>query len=194
MATILEYHFLSKKGEKMENVFKKTVKKDFVWENLGDITHGRGDLGEEMPVVVYRLMQYTLLDILSNEFGLERANKFFWSAGHLAGTEFAKNVLNMELDFNSFISHLQEKLKDLKIGILRMESFNPENGEITLTVGEDLDCSGLPVTNENVCVYDEGFISGILEKYTGNKYNVKEIDCWASGDRVCRFKGVPDAQ
>ena len=176
---------------KAGNVFKKDDKKTFAWETLGDVKQGRGDLGEDMPVAVYRLMQYTLLDILSEEFGVERANNFFWSAGHLAGKEFAKNVLNLSLDFDSFVAHLQETLKLFKIGILRMEFFDPDNGEITLTVGEDLDCSGLPVTNENVCIYDEGFISGILESYTGKKYDVKEVDCWASGDRVCRFKGAP---
>jgi predicted hydrocarbon binding protein len=56
-----------------------------------------------------------------------------------------------------------------------------------LTVAEDLDCSGLPCTNEVVCQYDEGFIAGVLEAYTGQAFNAKEIDCWASGDRVCRF-------
>ena len=150
-----------------------------------------GDLGEEMPVIVYRLMQYTLLDVLSNEYGLEKANQFFQDAGYLAGTEFAKNVLDISLAFDAFIAHLQNVMKLLKIGILRMEFFDSETGEITLTVAEDLDCSGLPITNENVCVYDEGFISGILEVYTGKKYIVKEVDCWASGDRVCRFNGVP---
>ena len=178
----------------MENVFRKSQKKTFTWVSLGDIKNGRGDLGEEMPVIVYRLMQYTLLDVLSEEFGLVKANRFFEKAGYLAGVQFAKNVLNVDQDFNSFVSHLQETLRLLKIGILRMESFDEENGEIVLTVGEDLDCSGLPVTNENVCIYDEGFISGILEVYTGNKYEVKEVDCWASGDRVCRFRGKPRAK
>ena len=176
---------------KTENVFIKDERKVFSWENLGDIKRGRGDLGEEMPVAVYRLMQYTLLDVLGERYGLTHANELFWSAGHLAGVEFAKNVLNLNLDMNNFIAHLQEVLKSFKIGILRLEFYDPENGHIVLTVGEDLDCSGLPITNENVCIYDEGFISGILEKYSGKKYDVKEIDCWASGDRVCRFKGAP---
>jgi predicted hydrocarbon binding protein len=57
----------------------------------------------------------------------------------------------------------------------------------TLTVEEDLDCSGLPMTEEVVCQYDEGFIAGIMETYTGRPFQAKEIDCWASGDRVCRF-------
>jgi len=174
----------------MDNIFQKDTKKVFIWGNLGDIKKGRGDLGEEMPVVVYRLMQYTLLDTLSADFGLDKANDFIRRAGHLAGVEFTKNMMNVDQDFNGFIQQLQEMLKILKIGILRMESFVNDSGEIVLTVGEDLDCSGLPVTNESVCVYDEGFISGILETYTGRKYEVREIDCWASGDRVCRFKGV----
>jgi predicted hydrocarbon binding protein len=162
----------------------------FRWDNLGDIKSGRGDLGEETPVLVYRLMQYTMLDVLSRELGLDKANEFFSRAGHLAGIEYANNALNLKLDFGTFISQLQDSLKQLKVGILRMEAFDASSGEIILTVGEDLDCSGLPVTNENVCTYDEGFISGILEAYTGKKYDVREIDCWASGDRVCRFKGT----
>ena len=174
----------------MKNVFAETGHKPFAWENIGDIKSGRENLGEEMPIAVYRLMQYTLLDVLSQEFGIDRAYGYFRESGLLAGTEFAKNALNLKQGFESFISHLQEVLKDLKVGVLRIESADLDTGEIILTIGEDLDCSGLPVTNENVCVYDEGFIAGILNTYTNKKYNVQEIDCWASGARVCRFKCV----
>lgn len=162
----------------------------FTWDNLGDIKRGRGDLGEEMPVLVYRLMQYTMLDVLSKAYGNEQANEHFRQAGYLAGIEFAKNVLDLQVDFNTFVAGLQKKLKELKVGILRMEAFDETTGEIILTVEEDLDCSGLPITNETVCYYDEGFIAGILEAYTGKKYNVWEVDCWSNGDRVCRFRGV----
>ena len=173
-----------------KNVFAKSKKhEDFFWENLGNIKEGRGDLGEEMPVLVYRLMQYTMLDVLSKAYSLEQANNHFRQAGFLAGVEFAKHTLDLKADFNAFVANLQKVLQDLKIGILRMETFDPETGAIVLTVGQDLDCSGLPITNENVCIYDEGFISGILEAYTGKKYDVREVDCWANGDRVCRFSG-----
>lgn len=175
----------------MENVFLKNQSHNtFEWENLGDIKEGRGDLGEEMPVVVYRLMQFTMLDILTRQYGADLANDLFREAGFLAGTEFAKHVLNLDVDLDSFVANLQQALADFKIGIMRMESFDASTGDLQLTVGQDLDCSGLPVTDETVCVYDEGFIAGILEAYTGTKYDVKEIDCWANGDRVCRFKGV----
>jgi predicted hydrocarbon binding protein len=175
----------------MENVFQAPQSHNvFKWENLGNIKEGRGDLGEEMPVLVYRLMQFTMLDILTQEFGMEEANELWRKCGFLAGTEFAKNVLNLDVDLDTFVANLQKALEDLKIGILRMETFDTSTGNLVLTVGQDLDCSGLPMTNETVCFYDEGFITGILEAYTGKRYDVREVDCWANGDRVCRFQGT----
>ena len=173
-----------------ENVFMKAGggHETFAWDTLGDIKEGRGDLGESMPVLVYRLMQFTMLDVLSKSYGLEAANSYFKDAGFLAGTEFAKNVLNLNTDFTTFAAELQKSLEELKIGILRVEAFEEGGDKLILTVGQDLDCSGLPITNENVCIYDEGFIAGILNAYTGKQYDVREVDCWASGDRVCRFR------
>jgi len=174
----------------MENIFmQKSAHSNFKWENLGDIKEGRKNLGEDMPVIVYRLMQFTVLDVLAKDYGLEKADEYFRKAGLLAGHEFAENTLNLKLGFDDFCTQLQKALRDLKIGVLRFEAFDAKTGDIALTVGEDLDCSGLPITGENVCIYDEGFIAGILKAYTGNEYDVREVDCWASGDRVCRFKG-----
>lgn len=173
----------------LENVFIPPKKHSvFSWDSLGDIQKGREDLGPEMPVLVYRLMQYTMLDVLCREHGEEAANDYFRKGGYLAGLEFAKNVLNTRQEFSAFLAELQAALRNLKIGILRMESCDEETGLMILTVEQDLDCSGLPITNEVVCTYDEGFIAGILEVYTGVAYRVREVDCWATGDRVCRFR------
>ena len=160
----------------------------FSWANLGDINFGRGNLGSDMPVVVYRLLQYTMKDILAREYGDDATVDIFKAAGHLAGTHFAENVLDLSGDFDHFIANLQKNLVEMKIGILRVERSDLENMKFTLTVSEDLDCSGLPVTDETVCDYDEGFIAGIMERYTGKPFDVKEVDCWASGDRTCRFE------
>ena len=159
----------------------------FSWETLGDIKQGRGDLGVDMPVLVYRLMQFTLLDVLCKEHGVEKASSYFKDAGYLAGTEFAKNVLNLNTDFDSFVVDLQKALESLKVGVFRVENYDSDTGKLVLTLEQDLDCSGLPVSNENICVYDEGFIAGVLNAYTGKTYNVQEVDCWASGDSICRF-------
>ena len=74
-----------------------------------------------------------------------------------------------------------------RIGILRVEEADEASGRLVLTVAEDADCSGLPVLGETVCNYDEGFLSGVLSVYSGKPYTAVEVDCWATGDRVCRF-------
>ena len=160
----------------------------FAWEHLGDLRAGRPNLGMEMPVVVYRVMQYTLRDVLVQRLGAEQADEMFRQAGHLAGIEFCRTQLDTGAPLDEFVAQLQRLLRDLKVGILRVEALDAETLDMVLTVAEDLDCSGLPITGENVCVYDEGFIAGILERYTGKQFGVREVDCWANGDRVCRFE------
>jgi predicted hydrocarbon binding protein len=162
--------------------------KIFEWSRLGDLEAGRGTLGLQMPVSVYRLMQYTILDELEDRFGADDAIDIFRKAGFRAGQAFAKNVLDLSLDFNSFTAQLQKALHDMKIGILQFEKTDLEALDFILTVDEDLDCSGLPIYGDTVCFYDEGFISAILTLYTGRQMNAVEIDCWATGARTCRFK------
>lgn len=176
----------------MGNIFMEDTHHVFSWEKLGDIQEGRGDLGEDVPVLVYRLLEYAMNHVLAQEYGAEQANELFRKAGYLAGSELAKNVLDMTVDVDTFLAQLQKVLKDFRIGILRIESLDEVDGTIVLTVGQDLDCSGLPPTNEVVCNFDEGFLAGILESYTKKPYVVREIDCWASGDRVCRFRCVSE--
>jgi len=159
-----------------------------LWQRLGDIAEGRKTLGENMPVLAYRLFQYAIKDVLEADYSPDKAKEIFKKAGHAAGIEFAENNLHLEGDFDYFIVNLTEILKDLKMGYLHIEKSDMETMHFVLTVSEDLDCSGLPVTDDTVCDYDEGFLSGILEKYTGHPFDVKEIDCWASGDRTCRFE------
>jgi uncharacterized protein len=160
----------------------------FQWKDLGNIEEGRPNLGNMTNVSTYRLMQYSMRSILNNHFGGVEVQKLFYQAGELAGKEFCKNVLNCEQDFYSFISHLQDVLGELKIGILRIEKTDLDAMNFVLVVAEDLDCSGLPITDETVCDYDEGFIAGIFNEYTKKDFHVKEIDCWSKGDRVCRFE------
>ena len=179
----------------MENVFiKERNHGTFSWTDLANIKEGRGSLGEEMPVLVYRLMHFTMLDVLARDLGREKANHYIHEAGRLAGKEFTKNIMDISLPFDLFIASLQKTLQELKIGIMRLETFDEDSGDIMLTISEDLDCSGLPITGETVCDYDEGFIAGILELYTLKPYTVREIDCWANGNRVCRFKCTIDRQ
>ena len=172
----------------MGNIFSPDSHHNFTWDKLGDIAEGRGDLGVDVPVSVYRLMEYSMNHVLSAEFGPEMADELFRKAGYKAGTEFAKNVLDVTLPLDDFAAVLQKELREQRIGVLRIENIVDDGDEIVLTVAQDLDCSGLPATGEVVCNYDEGFLAGVLDCYTHRRYTVREIDCWASGARVCRFR------
>jgi predicted hydrocarbon binding protein len=163
----------------------------FNWSMVGDVSMGRPNLGTTTDVSVYRLMQFTLRDVLIKEFGTEKADQLFYEAGRSAGIAFCQKLITQKDDFNQFVFDLQEQLKKLSIGILRLEKADLETMHFTLTVAEDLDCSGLPVCDETICTYDEGFISGLLYDFTGKNFDVKEVDCWCSGDRVCRFEVKP---
>jgi len=162
-------------------------KSAFDWTMLGQIDIGRPNLGFKTDVAVYRLMQFTLRDVLIQKHGVEEADKVFYAAGETAGKHFYENLITKRASFGDFVAELQQVLKDRGVGILRVEKGDLEKLTFTLTVAEDLDCSGLPTCGEQICTYDEGFISGLLAAHTGKKFVVKEVDCWCSGDRVCRF-------
>ncbi|MBZ5725963.1 MAG: 4-vinyl reductase [Acidobacteriia bacterium] len=160
----------------------------FNWSMLGNVAEGRPNLGLTTDVSVYRLMQFTLRDVLIRDFGVEAARRVFFDAGKSAGKHFYENLVAKGLSFSEFIGALQDVLSQLRVGILRVEKADIESLRFTITVAEDLDCSGLPVSDEEICTYDEGFIAGLLLAYTGREFSVKEVDCWCSGDRVCRFE------
>lgn len=158
-----------------------------LWDSVFSSEEGRKNLGNEMPVAVYRMFEYAMRDTLVETFGEEKMIEVFRAAGEKTGIEFCNRCLDISQPINDFMAQLQKTLMDLKIGVLRIEQFDADTGHAVLTVSEDLDCSGLPKIGETVCNYDEGFIAGILKTYTKKDYIVIEIDCWATGARECRF-------
>lgn len=159
----------------------------FSWDLLGDVVKGRPNLGQYTRIEVYRLMQFAFRDVLEQELGIEQTDRILYRAGWLAGKEFYQHEVGPAADFDEFIRCLQVSLREMGIGILRVEEADLTAAKFVITVAEDLDCSGLPELDYEVCVYDEGFIAGILESFTGSKFKVKEVDCWCTGDRTCRF-------
>ncbi len=159
----------------------------FSWDLLGNLDVGRPNMGPYTRVEVYRLMQFTFRDVLERRFGTEAADEIFFEAGKLAGASFYEQYLADAGSLNELVKKLQSSFEELKIGVLRIESVKEDPLEITLAVGEDLDCSGLPELDYEICTYDEGFIAGILGMAYKKEFSVKEIDCWCTGDRTCRF-------
>lgn len=159
----------------------------FDWASLGDIAWGRPTMGYRTSVIAYRLMQFTLRDAMIKHVGVEQTNRIFYEAGQKAGQALF-GQLEKPADFDHFTQLLTDLLEEQGIGLLKVEKADPRRRSFTLTVAEDLDCSGLPMSNELVCTFDEGLLAGIFAAYFGGAFLAKETDCWCTGDRVCRFE------
>jgi predicted hydrocarbon binding protein len=162
-------------------------KYQFSWEQLGDINLGRPNLGPGLRLEIYRLMQFCIRDVIENKYGSIAADEIFQNAGFLAGVEFYKNALGEAASFNDFVMKAQSALREMGVGILRFEESDLEKGRLVITVSEDLDCSGRPETGVEICTFDQGFIAGLLKGFTGKEFDVKEVECWCTGGRTCRF-------
>ncbi len=171
----------------MKNIFLESIPKESMETFLNTDQNGRENLGKDLPVFVYRMLEFSLKLELEDEFDRNTQIKVFRGAGRRAGVYFANNYLDLDQSLDDFVSQLQNKMQEFKMGVLRIESIDEESGKIILTVAEDADCSGLPVLGQTVCNYDEGLIAGILSTYLKKDYEAIEVDCWATGSRVCRF-------
>ena len=169
---------------------EKKRRYQFDWDNTvgADMKLARPSLGPNTRVEVYRLFQFTLRDVLEQHYGTEMADNLFREAGVMAGKAFYDKFLSGAADVSHLAAKVQDSFNALGIGIFRVEDAAGDNSRFIFTVEEDLDCSGLPDTSDVVCVYDEGFIQGVLESFSGKGFSVREIDCWCTGARTCRFE------
>ena len=152
-------------------------KHPFSWELLGNLEIGRPNLGPLMRVEAYRLMQFTLREVLEKHYGTTVAESMLYEAGYLSGKHFYDQLIGPVADLHVFSKRLGQALRDLGIGILTIEEADLINGQFVVTVSEDLDCSGLPVLDNAICTYDEGFIAALLGSFNGRPFVVREVDC-----------------
>ena len=162
-------------------------KYEFDWSLLGDLKDGRPNLGEKIDLDVYRILLFTMRDVLEQRYGDKETDKIMFEAGKIAGTEFYKHYIHPVSSADEFVSKTQRMLREKSIGILRVEESELENGRVVLAIDEDVDCSGLPEIDFEICIYDEGFVSALFEGFTSESWSAKEVDCWCTGARTCRF-------
>lgn len=154
---------------------------------VGDIKTGRGELGDNMPVAVYRLFQCSMRETLKQRYGGGEMIETLRSCGWIAGRSFAYENLDLTLPVRLFLESLEQVFITSKIGLLDVENLSEDGMQMTFAIRNDLDCSGMDQDNKTFCQYDEGFLAGILYEYTKRVYSVVETDCWGNGSNVCRF-------
>ncbi len=160
-------------------------------EDLGDIEVGRSKLGSDMPVLVYRLFEFSVREALTTLYGAGEMENALRYAGKISGRIMINTLLDKKLSFDEFIPHFIERMDELGIGVVNLEKFEKDSGFIVFTVQDDLDCSGTSDIGRTVCNYDEGIFAGVLYEYTNKAYSVVEVDCWSTGAEICRFECRP---
>lgn len=128
----------------------------FAWDAIGDIALGRPNLGPTVRLEMYRLLQFSLRSVLEADLGTEATNRILREAGRLAGRAFAERFLGPMTAMPEYVRNLQARLREYGIGIMRMEEADAEAGRFVLTIEEDMDCSGLPEMDTEVCQFVEG--------------------------------------
>lgn len=154
-----------------------------------DLIHDTKDtnLGKFVSLDTFRLAQYTLRTVLEEKFGLEVADDLFYKAGKLFGEKFYEQYIFPVENIEEFTNKAQYFLKEKGIGLLRMEETNLLEGKIVLTIGENSERSSLAYADDEPSVYEEGFLAALFSCFTQKKWQAKEIDCWCSDSKTCRF-------
>ena len=68
-----------------ENIFLKNRKAMNLADYMKAQENGRENLGAELPVAVYRLLEYSIREELASRFGKEKQIEIFRSAGFQIG-------------------------------------------------------------------------------------------------------------
>ena len=79
-----------------KNIFLEENKEISLSDYMNYDSNGRSNLGTEIPITVYRLMEYSLREELADRFGRQEQIQVFRNAGFRAGTFFADHYLNLQ--------------------------------------------------------------------------------------------------
>ncbi len=160
-------------------------------QSLGNIELGRGEIGDMVPVLVYRMYAFAMQEALVKQYGVGEMEETIHLAGKIAGRMLSKDVLNVDLPFEDFTTTLANTFEEMKVGKLNVEMFDEATHEMTITIDDDADCSGTQDMNKVLCHFDAGLIAGVLLEYEKRPFSVVEVDCWANGADTCRFFARP---
>lgn len=88
----------------MKNIFLEDKPMDTFDTFMKYDAQGRENLGDQIPVLIYRMLEYSLKFELQNRFDKETQVEVFRAAGRSAGKWFAKNCLNLDQSLDAFVS------------------------------------------------------------------------------------------
>lgn len=107
-----------------------------------------------------------------------------FNVGQTLGKKFVDLFVSQEEE--ALLMELSKFWRKHGFGVIDQLKFGQD--AITFNVYECFECSHLPNLGRPVCKLDEGFISTLFESKFQKKYEVKELECFATGVDHCKFQ------
>jgi len=108
-----------------------------------------------------------------------------------AGNELFLKKIGFDIGYHILANLIEDE--DLKNGIAKLwDKF--DLGEITefgngkIVVENCYFCGGLPYSGYTYCKQDEGILEGIMLRKHGDRFLIKEVECWGTGKERCTFE------
>lgn len=159
---------------------------DFKISAIGD-TSKRVSLGGAVGVEMFRILRTSMVDLISINLGKDASEKAIYLSGKAVGGEIGNVYLKGITELEDLVTKVTNILRDLKVGLFKVVSADPENGRFVVDVDECVSCSGTPVTGEAICYFEGGIIAGIFKYFLKKEAKAVETKCWAKGDNTCEF-------
>jgi uncharacterized protein len=102
--------------------------------------------------------------------------------GGIHSAKYFKSILN--LNDSNFASVLAELYRAVGWGILEIEC-NPETYEGKIIVKDSFIADVYGGSDQPVCAFMSGYFAGYLTEYFGKNISVREVNCKATGKKVC---------
>ncbi|MCC7550279.1 MAG: ArsR family transcriptional regulator [Methanobacterium sp.] len=134
---------------------------------------------ENDPFEFFRLIFHTLrISLLSQGVDID---PILHEAGLKVGKALYEKVKHQNMD--NFLENIATFWETHSLGSVEVKSLQP----LTISVQDCFECSGLPYLGRPACAFDSGILESLFSLYNQEEVKVMETECYALGDKQCRF-------
>jgi predicted hydrocarbon binding protein len=140
----------------------------------------RPELGEEIPLVVFRAFRHFSAGYVEELLGRSAAMAF-QNGGRELGKEVGATLWDPDLE--RYLARVIDWVKDAKIGLLRPVAASDR--QLVVALDECITCAGMEDLGRRICFFEVGLVAGVVEAFVKRKVPARETKCNANGEETC---------
>jgi predicted hydrocarbon binding protein len=153
-----------------------SIVNQFIEKIVNRTKTNRTKLGDYAHISASQVINYFLVSLSPGHAVISKY------AGRICGERIAEKAQLQGQD--AALTYLEDMFLYLKAGILHSEK---AGDRVIIRMKESVYASGVSNIHQNLCIFLAGIIEGALNKATGQKWDVSEMKCLASGFPECEF-------